>query len=165
MDSISAWGLEINPVVLLVVVFYVGVLVRMLARAGAAFRSEVNTYPTRRAWVKRNWDIFLARTFITTLFFTWWLFDPSALARFLVNWIHVPAEIGNWFVFPPTPLTAPVFGYGGDVGLDQIQFRLAKKYPWLPEIIKGEVPSYDSAVVKTEELDPKRKVGETKDDD
>ena len=162
--SISAWGLQINPTVLLVVVFYVGILVRMAARAGAAWRSDVNTYSNRRAWVKKNWDIFLARTFITTLLFAWWLSDPHAWARFLVNWVHVPADIGNWFVFPPTPLSAPVFGYGGDVGLDQIQFRLAKKYPWLPELIKGEVPSYDKAVVKTNELSPDRKVGELKKD-
>lgn len=163
--SISAWGLEINPVILLVIVFYVGVLVRLSARAGAAWRSDVNTYSNRRAWVRRNWDIFLARTFITTLLFAWWVTDPSAWSRFLVDWLHIPAPIGDWFVYPPTLLTAPVFGYGGDVGIDQIQFRLAKKYPWLPEIIKGEVPSYDRAVVRTNELDAKRKVGETKDDE
>lgn len=159
MQDIHAWGLNIDPVTLLVVVFYIGILMRLLVRAGTAYRSQVNIYPTRRSFIKKNWDIFAARTFITTLLFAWWLSDPSAWARFSVK-LGVAPGIGNWIVFPPTPLTSPVFGYIGDVALDQIQMRLAMKFPWLPDIIKGEIPKYDSAVVDVKGLSEDREVGE-----
>jgi len=154
----------VNSTVLLVIAFYMGTILRLCMRAGNAFRSQVNKYPNRRSYIGRNWDIFLVRTFFATGFFTWWMSDPGAWSK-VIGAVGVPPGISNWLTVPPTLATSAGFGFFSDLGIDQVQYRLATKYPWLPDIIKGEVPSYDPAVVDVDSLSKNRKVGESGDKD
>lgn len=149
----------VSSTALLVVSFYLGTLIRLSLRAGNAFRSQVNKYPNRRSYLFRNWDVFLVRTFFATGFFTWWLHDPGAWSKFIAM-LGVAPGIANWLTVPPTLATSAGFGFFSDLGIDQVQYRLATKYPWLPDIVKGEIPSYDPAVVDVDSLSKERKVGE-----
>ena len=162
MAPIKAGMLSLDPTVLLVIMFYVGILLRLLQRAGSAFRSQVNTYPTRWSFVVCNWDVFLLRSAINTGLFSLWLHNPGLISQGL-NYLGVASGIANWVTVPPTLTTAAGFGFFIDIGLDQLQMMIAQspKFAWLPSVFKGEIPSYDRAVVAVNLLSVERKVGET----
>jgi hypothetical protein len=159
--DIKVGALWLNPTVLLVIMFYVGILLRLLQRASSAFRSTVNTYPTRWSFVARNWDVFLLRSAINTALFSLWLKDPSLISKGL-GYLGVASGIADWVTVPPNLATAAGFGFFVDLGLDQIQLMLSSspKFAWLPSVFKGEIPSYDPAVVAVDRLTVERKVGE-----
>jgi len=161
MQAIKLGFLSIDPVVLLVIMFYLGILLRLLQRAGTAFRSTVNTYPSRWSFVAKNWDVFLLRSAINTALFSLWLHDPGTISKGLTYLGMTPA-LANWVTIPPTLTTAAGFGFFIDLGLDQVQFMIlsSPKFAWLPSVFKGEIQSYDPAVVAVEKLSPDRKVGE-----
>ncbi|SRR6266849_1206866 len=160
MMDIKVGALWLNPAVLLAVMFYVGILLRLLQRAGTAFRSKINTYPSRWSFVSRNWDVFLLRSAINTVLFSLWLRDPGTLAKG-ITYLGVTPSIANWTTIPPTLTTAASFGFLVDLALDQLQVMIASspKFAWLPSVFKGEIPSYDPAVVAVDKLSPERKVG------
>lgn len=152
---------SVNATALLVVMFLLGSLLRLLQRAGRAFRSQVSTYPSRWCFVVKNWDVFLIRWAISGGFFTWWLTNPGALSNMMV-YCGIAPGVANWLTIPPTLATAALFGFMGDLGLDELQSMIATspKFAWVPSAFKGEIPSYDAAVVEVERLSPDRKVGE-----
>ena len=158
--DIKVGALWLNPTILLVAMFYTGILLRLLQRASTAFRSMVNTYPSRWSFVSRNWDVFLLRSAINTALFSVWLKDPGLISQGL-GYLGVASGIANWVTVPPTLTTAAGFGFFVDLGLDQIQFMLSSspKFAWLPSVFKGEIPSYDPAVVAVDKLSVERKVG------
>jgi hypothetical protein len=159
--DIKVGALWLNPTVLLIVMFYMGILLRLLQRASTAFRSKVNTYPSRWSFVSRNWDVFLLRSAINTVLFSLWLRDPGTLSKGVI-YLGVTPGLANWITIPPTLTTAASFGFLVDLALDQIQFILSSspKFAWLPSVFKGEIPSYDPAVVAVDKLSVERKVGE-----
>ncbi len=159
--DIKVGALWLNPTVLLVVMFYLGILLRLLQRASTAFRSKVNTYPSRWSFVSRNWDVFLLRSAINTALFAVWLHDPGTISKGL-SYLGVAPGIANWVTIPPTLTTAAGFGFFVDLALDQLQFMVSSspKFAWLPSVFKGEIPSYDPAVVAVDKLSPERKVGQ-----
>lgn len=145
--DISAWGLEINPTLLLVIAFVIGVSLRFFARASKAFHSTIRAYPSKWAFVKTNWDVFLVRAlFFDTPIFCLWIFKPDLITSALKG-INIPDNIANWIIIAPTPLSS--FGFGGfvDLAVDQIQMRLTTNPPsWLPDVLKGEIPCYIQSV-------------------
>jgi hypothetical protein len=158
---IHAWGIHLDPTVLLFLMFYVGVLLRFFVRAMKAFRSPLRTYPSRWAFMKTNWDVFLVRALLfDTPLFILWIYHPDLAVKGLL-WLHVPAGIANWVIVPPTLLSAGGFGSVVDLGIDQVQVRLTSNPPsWLPEQLKGEIPSYDATTVDMSKVDDKRGSGD-----
>ncbi len=132
--------------------FLLGVLWRLFSRASKAYRSKLRAYPSRWAFVKNNWDVFLLRTVpFNSGAFAVWLLHPDWLSKGLIL-VRVPVGIANWMIVTPNLATAFAFGFLVDYGLDQVQLKLAAipvdKWPaWLPDAIKGEIPCYDQAVV------------------
>ena len=128
--------------------FVFGLGFRLFVRASKAFKSKIRTYPSRWAFVKANWDVFLARSVPDGFIFAIWLFKPGLLSTGLVH-VGVPATIANWLTIPPTLGTSFGFGFVVDLVLDQIQLKIASNPPsWLPDIFKGEIPSYQDAVAQ-----------------
>ncbi len=159
--DIKVGALWLNPTVLLVVMFYLGILLRLLQRASTAFRSKINTYPSRWSFVLRNWDVFLLRSAINTALFAVWLRDPGLLSKGIA-YLGVTPAIADWLTVPPTLTTAAGFGFFVDLALDWLQLMIvdSPKFAWLPSVFKGEIPSYDPAVVAVDKLSVARKVGE-----
>ena len=140
--SIHIWG----PLTL---AFALGIGWRLFSRATKAYRSKLRSYPSRWAFVSSNWDVFLLRTFpFNGGLFVAWLFHPDWIAKGLV-YAHVPASFANWLIVTPNLATAFAFGFLVDYALDQIQIKLATvSLPsWVPDAIRGEIPSYDATVV------------------
>lgn len=134
-----------------------GVLWRFFSRASKAYRSKLRAYPSRRAFMEANWDVFLLRTFPWNAgAFALWLLHPDYAARLLI-FAHVPAAMANWIIVTPNLLSSAFFGFVVDYGLDQLQLKLAgMNLPaWFPESLKGEIPQYDQQVVNSAALAPK----------
>lgn len=129
--------------------FLLGILWRLFSRATKAYRSKIRAYPSRRAFVVANWDVFLLRTVpFNSGFFALWLTHPDLLSKLLIG-MSVPASIANWIIVTPNLLSSFVFGFLVDYLLDQIQIKIATSpaFAWLPDAMKGEIPSYDPSVV------------------
>jgi hypothetical protein len=154
---IKAWGTYLDPTVILFVVFYVGVGLRFFVRAVKAYRSPLRNYPSRWAFIKTNWDVFLVRAILfDTPLFVLWIFHPDLAVKGLL-WLNVPAGIANWVIVPPTILSAGGFGSVVDLGVDQVQVRITNNPPsWLPDQLKGEIPSYDVTALDINKMADKR---------
>lgn len=140
--NIHVWG----P---LTVAFLLGIVWRLFSRASKAYRSNLRSYPSRLAFVRTNWDVFLLRTFpFNSGLFVLWLFHPDWLSKGLI-FAHVPASFANWIIVTPNLMTSFAGGFVIDYALDQIQLKLATvPLPsWVPDAIRGEIPSYDPGVI------------------
>jgi sterol desaturase/sphingolipid hydroxylase (fatty acid hydroxylase superfamily) len=139
---------------LLVLLFIIGISMHVLLRAGYAYRSAVNTTPSRRAWVVRNWDTLLIRTGFNSVLFWVWMYYPGTFAKAAIG-VGVPAWIGNWLTVPVTLGTAYLFGFFIDVLLDAVQ-SIAASVPqlaWITKyILHGQVPEYDATLVDVAKL-------------
>jgi len=157
--KVGPWWL--NPTFLLFCAFYIGVLMRFFVRSVKAVRSPLRSYPTRTSFFKTNWDVFLVRALLfDTPLFVLWVFHPDLAVKFLL-WLHVPEGIATWVIVPPTLLSAGGFGSVVDLGVDQIQLRIANNPPsWLPDTFKGEIPSYDASAVDVSKVTDKRGSGD-----
>lgn len=161
MGAIRVWNFLLNTTFLLYSMCVIGQLMRFSLRAGNAFRSGVNTYPTRRSFWARNFDIFMIRSGLwLVVFFSTWLYHPGWFSWMLIHAFGIAPGIANYLTIPPTLGTAWLAGLVGDGGLDQAQLRIRSRFPNWPRWIAGEVPAYDPVVVKTNELTKDRKPGE-----
>ena len=153
--KVGSWWL--NPSFLLFCMFYLGVFLRFFVRSIKAVRSPLRTYPSRFSFFKTNWDVFLVRTVLfNTPLFVLWLYHPDLAVKLLL-WMHVPEGIATWVIIPPTLLSAGGFGSVVDLAIDQVQVRIANNPPsWLPDTLKGEIPSYDSSAVDVSKVADKR---------
>lgn len=153
--------LTLNDILLLITFFLSGIGFHVLLRAGFAYRSQINIYPSRWSFIAANWDTTLIRTFLNSILFWWWVTYPGTVSTVLI-FFRVPANIANWMTVPVTLGTAAVFGFFIDVLLDSAQSIIAgtPQLAWLNKYLKGQIPSYDPAVVDVAKLDPERKVGE-----
>lgn len=128
--------------------FACGIVFRLFVRANTAYRSKIRTYTSRWSFVKANWDVFLIRTFpFNTGLFVVWVLKPGLLSQ-VVSMAGVPVGVANWITIPPTLGTAFIGGFFVDLFLDQVQIKLLNnpKFTWLPDVLKGEIPSYDPTV-------------------
>lgn len=169
-------GLTFSLYGILVVGYLIGAQFNLLVRAGFAYRSDVNVYPTRRSFYVKNWDIILIRVFLWGfgLFYIWTL-HPDWLALTAV-FFHVPKDVAGWLIFPVSLGTSVGAGFVIDVVLDSAQSIAAfvakdRAYlSWLPAILGGRIPAYDPRVVDVKLLQQDRqdeitkKVGIAKDE-
>ena len=67
----------------------------------------------------------------------------------LLIFSHIPDSVANWIIITPNLLSSAAFGFLADYATDQLQIKLAAlDLPsWVPDAIKGEIPSYDPGVV------------------
>ncbi len=138
----------------LAIAYLLGILWRFFSRATKAYRSTMRAYPSRWAFVKANWDVFLLRTFPwNSGLFVLWVINPGLLSKVVV-FVAVPENIANWLTIPPTLGTAFGFGFLVDYLLDQLQIKIATSpmFAWLPAALKGEIPLYDQSVVNGSQL-------------
>lgn len=143
---------------ILTIGYLIGAEFNLMLRAGFAYRSQVNVYPTRRSFYTKNWDTILIRVALWGygLFYIWTL-HPDWLSISAV-FFHVPKSIADWLTFPVSLGTAVGAGFVIDVILDSAQSIaafVAKDRPylsWLPAILGGRIPEYNPRVVNTKLL-------------
>jgi len=134
-----------NPIlkltIILWVLYFVGIAVRVLGRAGFAIRNPINPIGSRWQFVKKNYDTILVRTLITSCGFHYWLGHPTAVSDMLA-FIHSPLS----FNIPVTGGTAPMIGYLSDQLLDSGVARIAHipQLAWLTWLLRGQIPSFPS---------------------
>lgn len=157
---VELWGISLNPRVVLSVLFVLGILFRLFIRADKAFRSPLRAYPSRWAFVVNNWNVFLIRTILVNMWlFIAWLYHPDWATWVLLK-LNVPPSIANWTPIAPNLVSAPNFGLWVDVLLDQAQVRIAPLLPsWVPNVLKGEIPCYDTLTVDVSKVEDKRGTG------
>src|SRR6266704_1339641 len=122
---------------LLVLFFLIGIGMHVLLRAGYAYRSAVNPYPTRRAFVRKHWDTILVRTFLNSWLFWLWVSHPDLVSR-IASALGVSAAIADWLTVPVSLGTAVMFGFFVDVFLDSVQSIVAKipQLAWLNKYLR-----------------------------
>lgn len=129
--------------------YFIGTGFNILLRAGFAYRSDVNVYPTRFSFVTKNWDTILIRVCVYGFgfFYAWTLHNdlPTKIAEAF----GVAAGIATWLTVPVGLGSSGGFGFIIDVLLDSLQSVVAST-PWLKwanVVIRGRVPTYDPRVV------------------
>lgn len=133
--------------------YLVGTSFNLILRAGFAFRSNINCYPTRWSFYSQNWDTILIRLFYGYLAFYAWSLHPDWISWIALKF-YVSQGIANWLTFPVTLATSMGFGFGIDVVLDSLQSVVASTswLSWANVFIRGRVPTYDPRVVNTQLL-------------
>ncbi|MGH3427956.1 MAG: hypothetical protein ACRDQZ_10385 [Mycobacteriales bacterium] len=106
---IRVWDWLVDPFALMYAFFIVGILMHFFLRCGNAFRSSVNTYPTRRSYAYRNGDIFLVRSGLSGFLFSLWVFHPGLLSAGLIV-VGIAPGIANYMTILPTLGTAWLAG-------------------------------------------------------
>lgn len=147
------WGQVAHPKTILTVLFFLGILFRFFIRGDKAKRDPLRKYPTRVAFWVNNWSVFLIRTVLVNLWlFVIWLYHPDWATWVLLK-LKVPPAIADWTPIAPNLVSAPLFGLWIDVALDKGQKFIAPLLPsWAPDVLKGEIPCYDSDMVATDKL-------------
>lgn len=133
--------------------FLIGTSFNQVLRAGYAYRSNVNCYPTRWSFYSQNWDTIIIRVFYGYLAFYAWSLHPDWVSL-IAKSCGVAEGVSNWLTFPVTLATSIGFGFGIDVLLDSTQSLIASK-PYLSFLnifIRGRIPTYNPRVVDTKLL-------------
>lgn len=151
-------GLSYSLYGILVLGYLVGAEFNLMLRAGFAYRSNINCYPTRRSFYTKNWDTILIRVFLYGfgLFYLWTL-HPDWITIVAV-FFKVPQSLANWLTFPVTLGTAVGAGFVIDVLLDSAQSIVANLVATRPYLsflnmlVRGRIPEYNPRIVNTELL-------------
>jgi hypothetical protein len=88
------------------VIYFAAQLIHMTVRAGLSTRSQLTPWDSLRQYVSKFWPQLVARVFLASLAF-WW-------------WIHSPAQVGTVVLLPVNPATAGIFGWFSDSVLDKV---------------------------------------------
>lgn len=147
-------GLTFALFMLLSLAYLLGAAFNILLRAGYAYRSKVNCYPTRWSFVTENWDTILIRVFVYGyLSFYAWSLHPELVAKIAMAFA-VPSWIAGWLIVHVS--IASSFGYGFIIDriLDSLQSAIADKpyLSFLNMFVRGRVPAYNSGIVDIEKL-------------
>jgi hypothetical protein len=88
------------------VIFFAAQFLHMTVRAGLSTRSQLTPWNSLRQYVAKFWPHLVARVFLASLAF-WW-------------WIHLPTQVGTVVQLPANPATAGIVGWFSDSVLDKL---------------------------------------------
>jgi hypothetical protein len=147
-------GLTFGLFLLLSLGYLIGAAFNILLRAGYAYRSKVNCYPTRLSFLIENWDTIVIRVFMYGYgAFYLWTLHPNWVEKIALSF-GAPAWMAGWLTVPVGIGSSVGFGFLIDVLLDTVQSVVASR-PYLSFLnifVRGRVPAYNSGVVDTQKL-------------